>query len=100
MSNWENQENSLSAARTEFYQTRCYLIPKTWLKGAASPQAITGPLLGVVWGGYEECCGHRKEMLVLFQCKEQKKEPLVEKENLGKDHRPVCGRNRAMTRDL
>lgn len=54
----------------------------------------------MVWGGYEECCGHRKEMLVLFQCKEQKKEALVEKENLGKDRRPVCGRNRAMTRNL
>lgn len=67
-------------ARTEFYQACCYLIPKAWLKGAASLQATIGPLLGVVWGGYEEFCGHRKEMLDLFRwVKEQKKEPLVEK---------------------
>lgn len=81
MSNWGNQENSLSVARTEFYQTCCYLIPKVWLKGAASLQAIIGLLLGVVWGGYEEFCGQRKEMLDLFRwVKEQKKEPLVEKQ--------------------
>lgn len=54
-------------AKTGFYQTCCYLIPKAWLKGAASLQTIVGPLLGVFWGGYEECCGHRKEMLDLFQ---------------------------------
>lgn len=73
MSHWENQENSLSAAR--ILSDLLLLNSKSMAKRKEqlAYKAIIGPLLGVVWGGYEECCGHRKEVPDLFQwVKEQK----------------------------
>lgn len=55
MSHWENQENSLSAAR--ILSDLLLLNSKSMAerKEQLAYKAIIGPLLGVVWGGYEEC---------------------------------------------